>query len=373
MTRVGDVAGIVAALVIGGLATDATRVETSWYAEANELIGLGAALTLWWGRRAPLKVAAVTFVAGAVAPMAAGAAVLGVFTVAAHHRGRIPVFLVVLGAASAVVGAVAFPDEDIGTPASLAIGALLTLAALGWGLAVRSRRELLASLAERAERAESAQRARIAEARRAERTRIATEMHDVLAHRLSMLSLQAGAVELRPTSAPEDLARAAAVVRSSAHLALEELRTVIGVLRHADLAEAARSDATDLAALVEECRSAGTRIEVVDGSLEDIALPPDLARHVYRIVQEGLTNARKHAPGAPVRLSITGQAGEAVSVEIANPVRNATGATFADDIPGAGVGLVGVRERVELLGGRLERTSDDAGHHRLRAWMPWPT
>jgi signal transduction histidine kinase len=370
---VGDVAAILTALVIGGLSTDATSVATSSYAEANELIGLGAALALWWGRRAPLTVAAVTFVAGAVAPMASGASVLGVFTVAAHHRGRIPVPLVALGAVSAVVGAVSFPDEDIGSPASLAIGALLTLAALGWGLAVRSRRELLASLAERAERAESAQRARIAEARRAERTRIATEMHDVLAHRLSMLSLQAGAVELRPTSAPEDLARAAAVVRASAHLALEELRTVIGVLRHADLAEATPTATTDVAALVEECRSAGTRIEVVDGPLDGSALPPDLARHVYRIVQEGLTNARKHAPGAPVRLSVTGRVGEGVSVEITNPVRSATGAALAGAIPGAGVGLVGVRERVELLGGTLERTVDDAGHHRLRAWMPWPT
>jgi signal transduction histidine kinase len=400
--RAGDVACIVAALVVGGLATDATSVPTSSYAEVNDLVGLVAALALWWRRRHVVAVAALTFVAAAAAPLAQGASVLAVFSLAAHHRGRIPLPLVGLGVVTAVVGMVAFPDEDAGMVFSLAVGALLILTAVGWGLALRSRRELLASLAERAERAESDQRARIAEARRAERTRIATEMHDVLAHRLSMLSLHAGAVELRPAAPPEDLARAAAVVRASAHQALEELRTVIGVLRQEDLAEASPAPA-DLAALVEESRAAGTRIEVVDGAVGDgaagdsgagvrpgdggdgvrpgagslpsvdgAALPDDLARHVYRIVQEGLTNARKHAPGAPVRLSVSGRAGEGVCVEITNPIRNATGATLAAAIPGAGVGLVGVRERVELLGGAFERRTDDAGTHRLRVWLPWP-
>lgn len=363
-----------AAFVLGGLASDAADVAATSYAEANELIGMGAVLALWWRRRAPLAIAALTFVAAAAAPMAAGAAVLGLFTVAAHHRGRFPVALVVLYVATGVIGTVAFPDEELGIAGAAGMGALLSLAAVGWGLAVRSRRELLASLAERAERAEADQRKRIAEARRAERTRIATEMHDALAHRLSMLSLQAGAVEFRPTAAPDDLARAAAVVRSSAHQALEELRIVIGVLRLADLVEPeAPPAATDVAPLVEECRAAGMRIDVVDDPLDAAALPPDLARHVYRIVQEGLTNARKHAPGAPVRLSVAGRAGDGVRIEVINPTHNATGAILAGGIPGAGVGLVGVRERVELLGGTLEHTTDDAGEHRLRAWLPWTT
>jgi hypothetical protein len=196
------------------------------------------------------------------------------------------------------------------------------------------------------------------------------------------------------------------------------------VLRQEELAEASPPP-TDLAGLVEEARAAGTRIDVVDGTLGSLdgldglgpgggdgvgdhgtdgdgspvalglggagdgdrpldglggdggdgVLPPDLARHVYRIVQEGLTNARKHAPGAPVRLSVCGRPGDGVSIEITNPVRNAAGASIASAggaIPGAGVGLVGVRERVELLGGTLERSIDDPGTHRLRVWMPWP-
>jgi signal transduction histidine kinase len=373
--RAGDVGCILLALVVGGLATDATDLATTAYAEANELIGLAAAGALWWRRRAPLAVATLTFVAAAVAPMAAGASVLGVFSLAAHRRGRVPLVLAGLYVVSGVVAAAVFPDDDLGTAANAAAGALLTLAAIGWGLALRSRRELMASLAERAERAEADQHARVAEARRTERTRIAAEMHDVLAHRLSMLSLQAGAIELRPDSAPEDLARAAGAVRSGAHLALEELRAVIGVLRYDDLADVTPEAPTDLghiADLVAECRGTGMRIDVVDGPLDATTLPPALATHAYRIVQEGLTNARKHAPGAAVRLSVTGRPGEGACIEVTNPTRNSVGVAYTATIPGAGVGLVGLRERVELLGGTLERTTDD-GHHRLRAWLPWPT
>jgi signal transduction histidine kinase len=376
--RAGDVGCILLALLIGGLATDATDVATTAYADANDLIGAAAAGALWWRRRAPLAVATLTFVASAAAPMAAGASVLGVFSLAAHHRRRVPLALAVLYVSCGVVAVALFPDEDLGVLANVTTGALVTLTAVGWGLARRSRRELMASLAERAERAEADQHARVAETRRAERTRIAAEMHDVLAHRLSMLSLQAGAIELRPDSAPEDLARAAGAVRSGAHLALEELRAVIGVLRYDDLADTAPeartdgADLADLATLVAECRDAGMRIDVVDDPLDATALPPTLARHAYRIVQEGLTNARKHAPGAPVGLSVTSRAGDGACIEVTNPTRNSAGVPYAGTIPGAGVGLIGVQERVELLGGTLEHDTDDAGNHRLRAWLPWP-
>jgi signal transduction histidine kinase len=238
-------------------------------------------------------------------------------------------------------------------------------------MATRTRRDLLVSLADRAERAELEQQARVAEARMAERTRIAAEMHDVLAHRLSMLSLHAGAIEYRPDAPPGDLARSAAVIRLSAHLALDELRAVIGVLRDDDgAALTPQPTVGDLDVLVEECRAAGMQIEL-ERSIEEASLPRDISLHAYRIVQEGLTNARKHAPRRPVQLSVTGRAGDGIVVDIAN--ETGPPADGPVPVPGAGVGLTGLRERVDLIGGSLECGPDGPDTYRLRAWLPWPT
>jgi signal transduction histidine kinase len=205
-------------------------------------------------------------------------------------------------------------------------------------------------------------------------------MHDVLAHRLSLLSLHAGAMELRPDARPEDLAAAARVVRSTAHLALEDLRTVIGVLRD-DVAGDLAPPPTlaDLDTLVAECRAAGMSVEVT-GELSDGAgeltggpVPEELGRHAYRVVREGLTNARKHAPAQPVELVVTGSAGDGLRIEIVNPMPGPDGsAAMTSTIPGAGAGLVGLRERVELAGGTLDHTTA-GGRHRLSVWLPWAT
>jgi signal transduction histidine kinase len=148
------------------------------------------------------------------------------------------------------------------------------------------------------------------------------------------------------------------------------------VLRDDDLAPLTAGSApppttTQLDVLLAECQSAGMRIEVAGEPLTSTSLPPSLAHHVYRIVQEGLTNARKHAPGQVVQVAVTGLDVYGVDVHISNPVAP----TRPDPngvIPGAGVGLVGLRERVELIGGTLERTME-GGTHRLQAWLPWPT
>jgi signal transduction histidine kinase len=367
---VGDLACIALALFIGGLATDATDVGTGSYAPVNDLVGVTAAVVLLWRRRAPLVVAAVTFVAAAAAPMAAGAAILGVYTVAAYRERRIAVGIVALYMISGVMGIILFPDQDLDALQSALVGLLLTVAAFGWGLAVRRQRQLLVALAGRAERAEAEQHANILEARRTERTRIAAEMHDVLAHRLSMLSLHAGAIEFRPDAKAEDLATAAQVIRSNAHQALEELRGVIGVLRD----DTASSDLTpqpsiaDLDTLIEECRAAGMHIDFVGQPNVD-TVPSELSRHAYRIVQEGLTNARKHAPGQPVHLGLSGGKNEGLLIEITNSTSIDSTKT---GVPGAGVGLVGLRERVELVGGTFHVYTDEAGRHRLCARLPWP-
>jgi signal transduction histidine kinase len=365
-----DGACVLAALVIGGLASDATDVSTVAFAETNDLIGCIAALTLFWRRRFPVAIGIASSIAGFFAPLAAGTAVMAIFSVAVFRPTRTAVAMAAFHIAPTLLFVSPYPDRDLSRWQSAVAGVLVSFAALGWGLVVRSRQQLLESLAERAERAEADQQARVEQARRAERHRIAGEMHDVLAHRLSLLSLHAGAVELRPDAPPDELARAAAVIRSSAHLALEELRAVVGVLRTDFDAAGTEPQPTlgTLPGLIDECRSAGMEVEL-DDRIDEAAVPPDVARHAYRVVQEGLTNARKHAPDAAVTVSLTGDAGEGVTVRIDNPC---SPHDLPADIPGGGAGLIGLGERVALAGGRIEHGIDPDGVHRLRAWLPWP-
>jgi signal transduction histidine kinase len=206
------------------------------------------------------------------------------------------------------------------------------------------------------------------EARHTERERIAREMHDVLAHRISLLAVHAGALEVRPT-ASDDERQAAGVIRQCAYEALEDLRAVLGALRaDGSTVDDDRPQPTlaDLPALVAESRRAGAQV-TLDGTPPPV--PDGLGRHVYRIVQEALTNARKHAPGAPVRVRLGAPPG-GLEVEVTNPV---TARPVATRVPGAGTGLVGLRERTDLVGGRLAHGHTPDGEFRLHAWLPWPT
>jgi signal transduction histidine kinase len=184
-------------------------------------------------------------------------------------------------------------------------------ALLAWGARARSQVALLMALRERAHRAERDADQRLHQARLAERRRIAMEMHDTLAHRLSLLAASAGAVEFRPDAAPEKLAAAAGVIRSGATMALTELREVIGLLRDDEDEgmdrERPQPGWSDVDRLVTEARAAGASIEV---QRDVVAEPPALTgRTGYRLVQEALTNARRHAPGQPVRLAVAGRPG----------------------------------------------------------------
>ena len=182
---------------------------------------------------------------------------------------------------------------------------------------IRSQRQLVSSWAERARQAEEGQRLRVEQARYAERERIAREMHDVLAHRLSLLAVHAGALEVRRGAETAER-EAAAVIRRCAYDALEDLRLVIGMVRAPEGTAADRPPPTlgDIPALVAESRAAGAQIGLEwDGG---DGVPEPVGRHAYRIVQEALTNARKHAPGAPVRVAISGCADRGLDVQVAN-------------------------------------------------------
>jgi signal transduction histidine kinase len=264
----------------------------------------------------------------------------------------------------------------------LGISALLTGIAIGWGLFARARRLLVLSLHDRARRLESEQRLQVEQARLAERARIAREMHDVLAHRISLLSVHAGALEFTPGAPPAEIARAAGVIRASAHAALEELREVIGLLRDNDAGvedapERPQPTLEQVPELIEESREAGMQVHLSLQVDDPGAVPPGTGRTVYRIVQEGLTNARKHAPTSAVEVEIKARSGGPLeaSVQSRPPLggtATSTAATGPARFPGAGTGLIGLAERVSLAGGRLEHGPMPNRGYLLRATLPQP-
>jgi signal transduction histidine kinase len=364
-----DVLLVLAALTIGGLGLGETWSDHSDVMKVVDIVvGTAVCLSLWVRRSHPVGVAFVAVIVGAFSAMAGGAAIIAVFNVALRASRRSLLLVVALSLGAFAIFPLLYPG--VGSFAlQFLFGLLLLAVAIGWGLFARARRELVYSLRERAERLESEQRLRVEQAREAERRRIAREMHDVLAHRLSLLSVHAGALEFRPDASPEDVAEAAGVIRDTAQTALEELRDVIGVLRDESEDTAVQPPQPTLAelpGLIEESRAAGMHISSnMDAPIDD-DVPASLGRTAYRVVQEGLTNARKHAPGAAVEVTVAPDAGPSLVVEVlsrpalAAPKRN-----------GAGAGLVGLAERVSLAGGELEHGRNEAGDFVLRAILPW--
>ncbi|GAA2268377.1 histidine kinase [Nonomuraea roseoviolacea subsp. roseoviolacea] len=364
------VGGVVPA-VAGAVAVvwgDLVPGTPGWYLWADLVGGVLACAGLWLCRRWPIA-ASLAVVALSV-PAAAASVAAGIATLVAALYRRPPA-AVAVGVAWVAATLVRFALRPPGLapyPVWALVGVLFGGAITGWGILARTRRELLASLAERARRAEADQRLRAEEARRAERLGIAREMHDVLAHRLSLLAVHAGALEFNAGARPDEVAEAAGVIRASAHQALQELRGVISVLRESPSAE---FPLTGLAPLVEESRRAGMRIELREHDVRFADLPEATRRTAYRVVQEGLTNARKHAPGRPVTVVVSGAAGGELTVEVRNPLlagREAEGLAET----GAGAGLAGLEERVTLAGGNLELGPADGGWFRLAARLPWP-
>jgi signal transduction histidine kinase len=342
---------------------------------ADAAIGFLCCLGVWTRRRWPVAFGLATAGVGLFAVTSFGAALVALFTVAVHRRFPTAVGVAAAGLVAGFVFPLARPQwSDASSLADVVWNLVVTALVVVWGMFVRARRQLVLSLRDRAHRAESEQQLRVAQARQAERARIAREMHDVLAHRISLLSLHAGALEFRPDAPPAEVARAAGVIRDSAHAALQDLREVIGVLRDDPVEDApGRPQPTlaDLPGLIDESRQAGMRVRL-DRRLDDLAaVPAGVGRNAYRIVQEGLTNARKHAYGSTVDVTVAGAAGEGLSVEVRNPWP--VGVAAGPRIPGAGTGIVGLTERASLAGGRLEHGRTPSGDFRLWAWLPWPT
>ncbi|HSA53029.1 MAG TPA: histidine kinase [Yinghuangia sp.] len=416
-----DAAVAVLGLAVGLLlllATVSDDPAVREHVRAQAAGGVVAAILLFFLRRShPVALAVAGILTGFLVVPVSGLAVAAFFGVAVQRPARTA--LLVTGAHAALVLFLFRIGDTSPSDYWQGVGTFLFLdaVALTTGMLVRSQRMLVASWADRARQAENEQRLRVEEARHLERERIAREMHDVLAHRISLLAVHAGALEFRAGASPDE-ARAAGVIRQCAHDALEDLREVIRMLRADPVAEAdhGRGDGADdgaadrpqptladLPALVDQSRRAGAVVDLVVKTPAEAASPlvaaagdrvgsassgtgdrhdggdgmpgralPDvperLGRHAYRIVQEGLTNARKHAPGEPVSVRVGGDDARGLCIEIVNPLRSDPPAT--PPIPGSGSGLIGLRERVNLVGGGLEHGVAD-GEFRLYAWLPW--
>ncbi|WP_399891527.1 histidine kinase [Streptomyces sp. BBFR51] len=360
------------AVAVGLMAADSLDQEAGLsptMAAADQVIGALACAALWLRRRWPVGLAAVMVPVSLFSATAGGAVLAALFSLAVHRPFR---YVAWLGGASLALTPLYYwmrPEPGLPYLASLLIAFLLAVVVIGWGLLARSKRRLLLSLRDRARHAEAEARLRAEQAQRLAREAIAREMHDVLAHRLTLLSVHAGALEFRPDAPREDVARAAGVIRESAHDALQDLREIIGVLRAGESDDAGRPQPTlaALDALVAESRAAGMKVALAGRVTDPGAVPASVGRTAYRIAQEALTNARKHAPGTEVTVSVTGAPGDGLAMS----VRNAPPEGEVPHVPGSGQGLIGLSERASLAGGTLEHGPTPGGGFEVRARLPW--
>jgi signal transduction histidine kinase len=213
--------------------------------------------------------------------------------------------------------------------------------------------------------------------RQAERERLAREIHDGLGHRLSLLSVHAGALQAVASEESDDtdeIRTSAALIRESASQSMSELHSLLELLRNPDDPDVAapRTTLRDVSTLIDESVQAGMPLVATVFVEQAQTLDPQLGQAAYRVVQELLTNARKHAPGVPVRLSVTG--GPMVgSLDIATANHLALQPVTVGGPARHGSGLVGVRERVERLGGSMHSSTDPAGVFRVQIHLPWPS
>ncbi len=347
--------------------------NASW---AVFLLPAAAALSLAWRRHHPAQVLAVALACVATYSMFRyenGTALLDVFialyTVAALGSSRRAliaggVTVVVLMAAS---GPPFNPFGPVGGAFFLIPG--LVAAAMFFGMAVGSRRSQIRAMEERAVQAERTREEEAARRVDAERLRIARELHDAVAHTLSMINVQAGAAAHVAAEQPERAVEALNAIKAASKEGLREMRSILNVLRQADEADQPTQPAPGLAmldALVGTACGAGLNTTVrIDGAPRRLPATVDLA--AYRIIQESLTNAVRHAGPASATVALAWSDGW-LAVDISDTGRGAS--ANGDMTDGVGHGLVGMRERATAVGGTLEAGARPGGGFSVRATLP---
>ncbi len=355
-------AAIAEALTAGGL--DAPWPAVAW-------IALGTTVPLAWRRSAPLVVLTVMLVTVGVTDTRWGLAdelsipfaglLVATYAAGAYtdrRDGRIAAAIIALAVVSM---ALSIGEDPVGD--ALFIGAIL-FAVWGAATVVRSRHELAEALAARTVELEHEreEKARLAVAE--ERARVARELHDVVAHNLSIMVVQAGAERRAIGDERPQTAEVLATIEQTGRAAMAEMRRLLGMLRRSDdeLALAPQPSLARVEELVAQVREAGLPVELrVEGEVR--ALPGGIDLSAYRIVQEALTNALKHAGPARARVTIQYGAG-ALDIEVADD------GTRGGDGADGGHGLIGMRERVALFGGELAAGRGSRGGYAVRARLP---
>jgi signal transduction histidine kinase len=285
------------------------------------------------------------------------------YSVGAHEPRRRAFAGLAVGVACVSVTSVLENPDDIFWPVAF-------FCVVPWlvGRALRSQSELARELAEKADRAEHAREHEERRAIAAERARIARELHDVLAHNLSVMVVQAGAAARIVEQDPDTAADAAHLIRTTGRDALVELRSLLGPV-HRDEMEPLEGvpSLKRIDRLVRRAREAGLTVKLsVEGEAVDLPTGVDLT--AYRVIQEALTNTIKHAGDAQARVSITYEPWEVV-VEVEDDGVGPDGNGQLSDV-GGGHGLVGMRERVHVYGGLLQAGRRRGGGFAVRARLP---
>ncbi|BCJ59606.1 two-component sensor histidine kinase [Micromonospora endophytica] len=303
-------AALVIAVALAGEAEDIGQVtgRALFWALVPGVIG---STMLWWRRRYPVRVALALAPLVMLTDMVVGSLLIIMFTLAEYRRWGVTAAFMATYLVAHIPYLLVRPDPHQSALAISTFHAFLLMMAAMLGTVVRARRDAAAAVRDRALRAKAQAELRTEQIRAVERVRIAREMHDVLAHRISLVSLHAGALEIRADLPAADVSKLAGTIRVTAHQALDDLREILGVLRGGGLTVDGgpvglrpQPDLGDLDTLVAECREAGAKIAVTD-ERPDRAMSASMSRTAYRVVQEGLTNARKHAAGIEVHLHLT--------------------------------------------------------------------
>ncbi|MFJ8022235.1 sensor histidine kinase [Streptomyces sp. NPDC096311] len=300
-----------------------------------------------------------------------------IYTVAADGARWASRFALIGGLCAAPLAQIRWPQVDSGSVSNVLIAVFQTVPfALAWvlGDSIRTRRAYLAQLEERAARLEKEREAQSKVAVAAERARIARELHDVVAHNVSVMVVQADGAAYVMDTAPEQARKALETISGTGRQALAEMRRLLGVLRTGEHQESGeyvpQPDVEQLDDLIEQCRTSGLPVDFkVEGTPRP--LPSGVELTAYRIVQEALTNTRKHGgpnAGASVRLVYFD---DGLGLLVEDDGKGAPHELYEEGgADGQGHGLIGMRERVGMVGGTLDAGPRPGGGFRISALLP---
>jgi signal transduction histidine kinase len=338
----------------------------------NVITACALTLPLAWRRRFPFAVASVIAAAIVVGDLSSGwdgsvisfdCAIIAAYSAGAHARQRHAAAALAVLLAANLVDALGAPGNRAG---NLALG-LVVFSLVPWlvGQALRRERQRTATMHELATQLEAEREARARDAVAAERGRIARELHDIVAHAISVIAVQADAASKLLRHDPARAQEPLDVVQETARGALVEMRQLVGLLRDSDSPVAPlepQPGVAELEQLVEGARKSGIPVQLETAGATR-PLPPSVDLAVYRIVQEALTNVRKHAGAARAHVQITYEP-DVLTIDVSDNGRG------GEPNGNGGHGLVGIGERVNLLGGRIETGRRAEGGFAIHAQLP---